>query len=47
MDKSNDLNTWKNKNKLPGHEEPAHGRQYGAFWRHQNGEEKETYIIVC
>lgn len=47
MDKSNELNTGKNKNKLPGHEEPAHGRQSGAFGRHQDREEKETYIIVC
>lgn len=47
MDKGNELNTGKNKNKLSGHEELAHGRQSGAFWRHQDGEEKETYIIVC
>jgi len=31
MDKGNELNTGKNKNKLSGHEELAHGRQSGAF----------------
>lgn len=47
MDKGNALNTGKNTHKLPGHQGPAHGRESGAFWRYQDGEEKEIYIIVC
>ena len=43
MDKSKELTTAENTNKLPGHKGQAHRRQYGTLWNHQNGEEGSSH----